>query len=71
MDEWLTAKQAAELSGYNAETIRRLVRLEKIQAKKFSFIWMINRESLLEYVEKAKNSGDSRFGPKKSPRNSQ
>lgn len=67
-DEWLTVKEAAELSGYHAETIRRLVREGKIQAKKFTFVWMVNRQSLVEYVEQAISSGDDRALPKNSPR---
>ena len=68
--DWLTAKQAAEISGYNVETIRRLLREGKIQAKKFTFVWMISQESLLEYVTQANASDDTRFGPKSRRRKS-
>ena len=48
-EEWLTVNEAAELSGYHPEHIRRLIRPGAIMAKKFSIVWMVSRESLLEY----------------------
>jgi excisionase family DNA binding protein len=48
-DEWLTVNEAAELSGYHPEHIRRLIRQGEIMAKKFSIVWMVSRNSLLEY----------------------
>ncbi len=50
-DEWLTVNDAAKLSGYHPEHIRRLVRQGAITAKKFSIVWMVSRESLLSYVK--------------------
>lgn len=62
--DWLTAREAAELSGYHLESIRRLIRDGKIKAQKFTFVWMVDRSSLLAYVEDSKRSEDSRKGPK-------
>ena len=59
-DEWLTVNEAAELSGYDPEHIRRLIREGEIHARKFSIVWMVNRESLLGYVKKAKTWGKKR-----------
>jgi excisionase family DNA binding protein len=50
-DEWLTVNEAAELSGYHPEHIRRLIRQGEIMAKKFSIVWMVSRNSLLEYTK--------------------
>jgi excisionase family DNA binding protein len=58
--EWLTVQEAAKLSGYNPEHIRRLVRENKIQARKFSIVWMVNRVSLLAYLEKVQSMGEKR-----------
>jgi len=49
-DEWLTVNEAAKLSGYHPEYIRQLIRGGKVVAKKFSIVWMVSRDSLLEYV---------------------
>lgn len=62
---WLTVNEAAKLSGYHPEYIRRLVRNGEIIAKKFSIVWMVYRKSLLAYLEKASNSGDRRYSPKR------
>ena len=59
-DEWLTVNEAAELSGYDPEHIRRLIRGREIDARKFSIVWMVSRESLLEYVKKAQTWGKKR-----------
>jgi len=59
-DEWLTVTQAARLSGYNADHLRELIRDGKIEAQKFSIVWMVDRESLLAYKAKAQASGEKR-----------
>ena len=50
-DEWLTVNDAAKLSGYHPEHIRRLVRQGAVTAKKFSIVWMVSRISLLAYMK--------------------
>ncbi len=50
-DEWLTVNEAAKLSGYHPEHVRRLVRQGAITAKKFSIVWMVSRDSLLAYTK--------------------
>jgi excisionase family DNA binding protein len=55
-DEWLTVNEAAELSGYHPEHIRRLIRQGEIAAKKFSIVWMVSRNSLLEYTKSQEKS---------------
>jgi excisionase family DNA binding protein len=50
-NEWLTVQEASELSGYHPEYVRQLVREGKVNAKKFSIVWMVDRDSLLTYVK--------------------
>ena len=59
-DEWLTISEAAKLSGYHPETLRELVRDGKIKGRKVSIVWLVDRESLLAYLAKAKASGEKR-----------
>jgi excisionase family DNA binding protein len=61
--EWLTVQEAAKLCGYNADHLRELMREGKIKAKKFSVVWMVDRESLLAYTTKVLSVGEKR-GPK-------
>jgi len=63
-EEWLTTEQAAELSGYHPDHIRRLIRGGDLQARKFGPVWQVNRQALSDYLEAAKESGDKRRGPK-------
>jgi len=58
--EWLTVNEAAKLSGYNPEHITRLIRENKIEAKKFSIVWQVNRKSLLTYLKKVQALGEKR-----------
>ncbi len=58
--KWLTVNEAAKLSGYNADHLRELIRDGKIKARKFSIVWMVSRESLLEYLKKAQAMGEKR-----------
>jgi excisionase family DNA binding protein len=61
--DWLTVQEAAKLSGYNPEYITRLIRQKQIEARKFSIVWQVNKESLLAYLAKAQELGGKR-GPK-------
>ena len=63
-DSWITTEEAVSLSGYNLPHLRRLIREDKIQGQKFGRTWMVNKDSLIDYLEKAKQSGDKRWGPK-------
>jgi excisionase family DNA binding protein len=62
-EEWLTINQAAELSGYHPDHIRRIVRKGEIEARKFGPVWAVNHESLISYVHRMELLGEKR-GPK-------
>ena len=61
--EYLTVRSAADISGYNEQYIRRLLREEVFHSTRIGQIWMINQDSFLEYLDHAKQSKDKRFGP--------
>lgn len=48
-EDWITTLEAAELSGYDPEHVRRLARAGKIDAKKWGQEWMISKVSILKY----------------------
>lgn len=64
IEEWLTVQEAAGISGYHEVHIRRLLGSGKINARKFSVVWQVNRESLLAYLDQMEAKGEKR-GPKK------
>ena len=63
VEEWLTTAEAAELSGYNLQYIRRLIRTGRIDSRRFGDVWQVNQRSLQEYLQAARESGDKRRGP--------
>ena len=63
-EEWLTVTDAAEISGYHPEHIRRIIREGKINARKFGPLWQVSYSNLMEYQALAEESEDKRRGPK-------
>jgi excisionase family DNA binding protein len=61
---WITVHEASELSGYGEQYLRRLIRNHKLKSKKLSFLWLVEKSSLLEYSKEAKKAPDKRRGPK-------
>ena len=61
--EWITIREAAEISGYHIEHVRRLIRANRVKAKKFATVWQVDRHSLLAYLSTAEKMGERR-GPK-------
>lgn len=63
-EEWITVTEAAEISGYHPEHIRRLIREGMIHARKFGPLWQVSYPSLMEYQALSVQSDDRRRGPK-------
>ena len=62
--EWISAKEAAELSGYNLKYLRRVVQHGKIRAeKKGGHDWWIDKASLQAYIKQMKTLGNEKFNP--------
>ncbi len=61
--EWMTTKEAAELSGYHPDYVRKLMESGKVKAQKFGQTWMVNRQSFTAYLKKIEEMGAKR-GPK-------
>jgi len=56
-EEWITTTEAANISGFHIEYIRRLVRGGTIVAKKWGREWMVKRSSFDEYLASEKKPG--------------
>jgi excisionase family DNA binding protein len=63
-EDWITVQEASDLSGYNPQYIRRLVRKKRIKSEKWVRDWMLSKASLLAYLREAQKSTDSRKGPR-------
>jgi hypothetical protein len=64
LDDWITTKDAARISGYHPERVRELAQEGKITARKWGPAWMISRQSVLDYAREMRRLGGKR-GPKK------
>ncbi len=62
-DDWITTREAIEISKYHGDTIRELIREGKIIGKKFGEVWQVSRKSLLAYLKEQSKRGERR-GPK-------
>jgi len=62
-DEYITVRTASEISGYNQQYLRRLLRGNVFRSKRIGQLWLIDQGSFLEYLHHAKRSKDKRFGP--------
>jgi hypothetical protein len=62
----ISVQAATEISGYNAQYLRRLLRAGKLDGRKVGQIWLVNLTSLQEYFGSALSSNDLRYEPKGS-----
>jgi excisionase family DNA binding protein len=51
LGDLLTTQEATKLTGYDVQHIRRLARSGKVKGRKWGKDWMIDRTSLLAYIE--------------------
>lgn len=48
-DKWISTDEAARITGYDKEWVRRLARENKIVSQKFGHAVMISEDSIKEY----------------------
>jgi excisionase family DNA binding protein len=61
--EWITTKEAADLTGYNQEYIRQMIRSDRIVAEKKGRDWWVDRASIEAHAEKMKQLGVAKHDP--------
>lgn len=61
MTEYLTTKEAAELSGLADQYVRRLARQGRVKAVQKPSGYWIDKASLLEYVDRMRALGTQKF----------
>ena len=62
-EEWITTAEAADLSGYHPNHIRRLLKQGSVDGRKWGQAWQVNRASLFTYLDRIRKIGKKR-GPK-------
>ena len=63
-NDYITVRTAAEISGYNQQYLRRLLRDNAFRSKRLGQLWLIDRKEFTEYLHNVERSKDKRFGPK-------
>lgn len=61
LTEYISTAEAAEISGYTENYIRRLVRQHKVKAERKSGVYWIDKVSFDAYLESVKELGTQRF----------
>lgn len=59
--DYVTSEDAAEISGYHVNYIRRLLRQRKLKGRKFGNVWLIERESLQDYLRLVEELGSRKY----------
>jgi len=63
--EWITTKEAAELTGYSSVTLRQFAREGRIKGRKWGRDWFLEKTSVLAYVEEMKRLGPAKHDPRR------
>ena len=63
LNNHITVRAAAELSGYSLQYLRRILRMGKLDGLKIGQVWLIEMEAFEKYLEKSIETSDRRFGP--------
>ena len=61
--EWITTKEAAELTGYTAAYFRQLIARGRLDARKIGRDWVLDKSEVLEYAEEMKRLGSDKYNP--------
>jgi excisionase family DNA binding protein len=61
-EEWVTTREAAKLIGVTDAHVRYLLGKNRITGKKFAGVWMVSRQSVVEYREKIAQLGKRKHG---------
>ena len=61
--EWITTKEAAELTGYSTARFRQLAKKGTVKAEKIERDWLLERCSVLEWAEEMKRLRPAEHDP--------
>ena len=64
INQHLTVQAAADVTGYNIQYLRRLLRSGKLEGIKIGQIWLIEMKSLETHLQHVENTSDRRCGPR-------
>lgn len=65
--EWITTKEAAELTGYATAYIRQLIGKGRLNAHKMGRDWVLRKEEVVAYADEMKQLGQEKYNPWREP----
>ena len=60
----VTVQAAADVTGYNIQYLRRMLRSRVLRGIKIGQIWLIEMQSLETYLQHVESTSDRRCGPR-------
>ncbi len=60
----ITVQAAAEVTGYNIQYLRRMLRSGTLEGVKIGQMWLIYMEALDAYLQRIEDTTDQRCGPR-------
>ena len=60
----VTVQTAADVTGYNIQYLRRLLRSGSLGGIKIGQMWLIEMEALEAYLHHVESTSDRRYGPR-------
>jgi len=64
INQHISVQGAAEVTGYNIQYLRRLLRSRTLKGIKIGQMWLIEMESLKAHLQHVETTSDRRCGPK-------
>jgi len=64
INQHLTVQAAAEVTGYNIQYLRRILRSGVLKGVKIGQLWLIEMQSLEMYLQHVESTSDRRCGPR-------
>ncbi len=58
--EWITIAEAAQISRFGPDYVRKLIRAGRVEGRKYVIVWQVSRPSLLAYLHEQQSKGERR-----------
>ena len=66
LNNLVSVREAAELSGYSMQYLRRLLRSGHLSGRRVGTLWLLDLGSINSYLQQALHSMDRRCGPRRA-----
>ena len=64
INQHITVQASAEVTGYNIQYLRRMLRSGALEGVKIGQMWLIEMDALESHLKRMENTSDRRYGPK-------